>query len=262
MFKRRIIPVFYLQSGLLVRSEVFNIHQYIGHPVGHADRMTNWDVDELVILDISKDTATYEILREDQMFKGSRDLVDFIQKVANSASVPLTFGGGIRTFDDVRQRILHGADKVAVNTLLAEAPDVVSHAVRVFGSQAIVASIDYKVVDGEPMVYTGHGKTSTGIDAMEWARRAQDVGAGEILLNSIDRDGTARGFDVESIGAVVSSVDIPVICCGGAGHQSHFRKVLEQTDVAAVGAGNFFHFTENSYPRLKEYLRQSSNQIR
>jgi cyclase len=262
MLKRRIIPVLYLKDGLMVRSQNFETHQIIGHPLTHVTRMTQWDVDELIIVDISANANSYDIFREDQKFKGARDLLQFIAGVAETCAMPLAFGGNIRSFDDIHARILNGADKVTVNSLLAEAPDVVSEAAAKFGSQAIVASIDYRVVEGRASVFTRFGKADQNCAPADWARRAEDIGAGEIFLNAIDRDGTARGFDLDMAKQVAESVSIPVIVCGGAGHQRHFRALLDDTPVAAIAAGNIFHFTENAYPNLKRYLRSVRNDIR
>jgi len=246
----------------MVRSEVFSVHNIIGNPISHVERLTEWDVDELILVDISSRQGIYDIRRDDHKLQGSSDLMGFITMIAETCGVPLTFGGHIRTFEDVYTRILNGADKVAINSAIVVTPELVTEAAHAFGSQAVVVSIDYRLVEGTPIVFTNWGKTNTEVDVVTWAKKAEDLGAGEILLNSIDRDGTAQGYDIGTINEVVKAVEIPIIACGGAGHQSHFKKCFEETDAAAVAAGNIFHFTENAYPRAKKYLRQHRSDIR
>lgn len=247
----------------MVRSELFREHNIIGNPMVHVERMVEWDVDELIIIDITEgEDIKYDIYRDDYRQKGAKDLLDFILRAASECRIPLTFGGRIRTFDDIRLRILNGADKVSVNTAMAENAGLVTQAAHAFGSQAVIVSVDYRMVDGKPHVFTHHARTDTGADPADWAKRAQELGAGEILLNAVDRDGTAKGYDIETIERVTQAVTVPVIACGGAGHVSHFAKCFAETGAGAVAAGNIFHFTENAYPRAKKYLRERRDDIR
>ncbi|WP_341704133.1 HisA/HisF-related TIM barrel protein [Ferrovibrio sp.] len=245
----------------MVRSQGFSMHQYIGDPVSHVERMMQWDVDELIVLDIGDGEMSFEHQRTDYRTKPVATMLDFIDLIAVQCQMPLTFGGRIRTVDDIRQRIRHGADKVAVNSLLAEAPATVHEAATIFGSQAIVASIDYRIVDGVAKVFAG-GRRAVDADAVSWARRAADHGVGEILLNAMDRDGTATGYDLGVINAVAEAVEIPVIACGGAGHQRHFLDVYQKTAASAAAAGNIYHFKENAYPLAKEFLKRQLPDIR
>ncbi|MGH7003863.1 MAG: HisA/HisF-related TIM barrel protein, partial [Alphaproteobacteria bacterium] len=153
MLKRRLVPVLYLLDGWMVRSQEFKEHQYIGDPVLHVERMMDWDVDELIVLDIGRGNMTFEHHRHDYRHKPVVSLFDFIQRVSLECRIPLTFGGRIRTVEDVRVRIQHGADKVSVNTMLAEVPQAVTEAVRMFGSQAIVGSVDFRRIDGAMRVF-------------------------------------------------------------------------------------------------------------
>lgn len=262
MLKRRLIPVLYLMDGQMVRSETFSWHQAIGNPMIHVERLVEWDVDELIVLDISRNAPIYDVGRIDTRRGGAVDLMDFVSKIAADCNIPLTFGGRIRTLDGIRAIIQNGADKITLNSALVETPDLVSRAAHTFGSQAIVASADYRITDGGARVFTHHGTRDTGRDPVTWAHWVAEMGAGEILLTAIDRDGTARGYDLETIDRVGSAVEIPVIACGGAGHQSHFARVLAETAASAVAAGNIFHFTENAYPRAKTYLRRQREDIR
>jgi cyclase len=254
MLKRRLIPVLYLKGGYIVRSELFKIHQIMGYPVPHVSRLNEWDVDELIVLDIG--TGDYEINRSDHKEKGAASLLELIHMIAVTCAIPLTFGGRIRTVDDIRERIQNGADKVVVNSGFADRPELVTEAAESFGSQAIVVNADYRMVDGEARVFTHHAQKDTGTGVVDWAKRAVDLGAGEIFINAVDRDGTATGYDLDTINKVVAAVEAPVIACGGAGHQSHFGKCFAESGASGVAAGNIFHFTENAYPRAKTYLRE------
>lgn len=247
----------------MVRSETFSLHQPIGDPVHHVRRLVDWDVDELIVIDIgAADEITFEHHRADYRFKPVRTMGEFINLIAIECHIPLTFGGRIRSVEDVRRRIQGGADKVAVNRLLFDDPAMVTALARSFGSQAIVASVDYRVVDGKAQVYIDHGKQPVSSDPVNWGSRAVDLGCGEILLNAIDRDGTAIGYDFDTVEAVVEAVNAPVIACGGAGHQRHFGEIFERTGASAAAAGNIFHFKESAYPLAKRYLRQIFSDIR
>ncbi|MEQ8667397.1 MAG: HisA/HisF-related TIM barrel protein [Rhodospirillales bacterium] len=262
MLKRRVIVVLYLLDGFMTRSEVFRIHQLLGHPIHHVERLVEWDVDELIVIDISTDTPKFDTDRDDYRYKGPKDLLGFIHQISSNCRIPLTFGGRIRTMEDIQLRIQNGADKVTLNAVLDESPDLVREAAEKFGSQAIVASIDFTRDGDTAEVVTHHATKRQGVTPVEWAKRAEKLGAGEIFLNAVDRDGKASGFDVDVIQSVVDAVSIPVIACGGAGHPRHFLACLEQTNVAAVAAGNTFHFTENAYPNLKTFLKSKRDDIR
>ena len=264
MLKRRFIPVLFLQNGWIVRSESFAIHQVIGSPFPHVERMMEWDVDELIVLDISRgEDAGFAHGRLDHIDRGgSQSLREFVEQIASVARIPLTFGGRIRSLEDIAERIRWGADKVCLNTMILNDTSTVRDAAKIFGSQALVASIDYRIVDGTAVAFGDHGGACTGILVSDLAKRAQDSLVGEIFLNSIDRDGRATGYDLDTIDQVVGAVDLPVIVCGGAGHQSHFLKCFQETEAAAVAAGNIFHFTENAYPRAKAYLKRRGCLVR
>lgn len=262
MYKRRLISVLFLKNGWMVRSEDFSIHQVIGDPLIHVERLVEWDVDELIILDITNDQSSFDHARSDYKHKPVDNLLAFINRIASECCIPLSFGGRIRSMDDISARILNGADKVCVNQALFDTPNLIGEAARRFGRQAIVASIDYRMVGDVPIVFSHAGKTNTGIPISEWAVKVVANGAGEILLNAADRDGRACGYDVDSIQSVVDSVPVPVVACGGAGHQRHFLECYEKTGASAVAAGNIFHFTENAYPRAKTFLKTKRVEIR
>ncbi len=246
----------------MVRSEDFSIHQIIGDPLIHVERLVEWDVDELIILDITSSDSSFDHARADYKNKPVNNLLEFINRIATECCIPLSFGGRIRNLSDIEIRIMNGADKVCLNQALFDAPNLVGEAARRFGSQAIVASIDYRIVDDAPIVFSRSGEMNTEIPVAEWAIAAESEGAGEILLNAIDRDGKACGYDTQTVEDIVSRVAIPVIACGGAGHQQHFLDCYENTGPSAVAAGNILHFTEIAYPRAKTFLKTKRHDIR
>jgi len=262
MLKNRLIPVLFLKHGFLVRSEEFRIHQNLGNPVTQVERYNAWDADELIYIDITPDDC-YDRGRDDMSIKNPNNLFDIISLVAKKCFMPLTFGGKIRTLEDIRQRMALGADKVTINTKALEYPSFISEAAKHFGSQAIIVSIDaLRHDDGSLEVFKSLGKIPTGRKPEEWAREAAERGAGEIFINSIDRDGMAEGYDIEYIQKVVESTNIPVIACGGAGHNKHFVESLLKGGASAAAAGNIFHFKEMSYILAKRALKKMDINVR
>lgn len=263
MVKRRLIPVLFLKDGWMVRSENFKTHQFIGSPVLHVERMVQWEVDELIVLNISdSNIEKFQHDRNDYRDHHISDLYSFISRIAVECRIPLTFGGKLRNFEQVKSVLLCGADKVALNTLLFESSEIVTECIRAFGSQAIIGSVDYKIIDGKPIVFSGFGKFNTNISLFDWLRSIEDLGVGEILLNSIDRDGKALGYDITTISKASDMLAVPLIACGGAGLQKHFLQCFQETNASAIAAGNIFHFTENAYPRAKDYLSKFNVNVR
>ncbi len=249
----RLIPCLLLKNGLIVRSHAFTTHQVIGNPMATVRRLSNWNVDELVLLDISGEN--FHDLRRDDFpvsYRGT-GLLDVLHEVAKVCFMPLAVGGRIRTLEDISLRLAHGADKCIINSEAVRNPDFVKQAAERFGSQCIVVSIDVKRhADGSLEVFTGDGKVPTGKKPADWAREVAGLGAGEIFLNSIDRDGTATGYDVALIKQVASAVKIPVIACGGVGSYADFAPGVLEGGASAVAAANIFHFFEISYPLAKK----------
>ncbi len=262
MYKKRLIPVLFLKDGWMVRSEGFVFHQFIGDPISHVRRMVDWDVDELILLDIGEKEFSFQHQRIDYKYKPVSSLLEFINMIASECRIPLTFGGKINSIDDIKIRIQNGADKISINTLFYKNPNVIEEAAKIFGKQAIVASIDYKIIDSSPIVFCDRGRLNTKKSVEEWAIFVENCGAGEILLNSIDRDGNAMGYDLETINVISNKVKIPVIACGGAGRKEHFLSCYSNTSVSALAAGNIFHFKENEYPNSKKYLHSKMKNIR
>ncbi|MGE0201164.1 MAG: imidazole glycerol phosphate synthase subunit HisF [Candidatus Melainabacteria bacterium] len=254
MLKKRLIPCLFLQNGFLVRSEAFTTHQLLGNAVHQVERFNAWEVDELIYIDITDD-AGYNIGRQDMKVKGDDDVLTILEKVARTCFMPLTFGGRIRTMADIQARISRGADKVTLNTAALDNPAFITESANFFGSQAIIISIDVRETSpGVYEVFADHGRRATGRTPVAWAREAERLGAGEIFLNSIDRDGLATGYDLALIRQVAEAVTIPVIACGGVGQFKHFAEGITEGRADAVAAGNIFHFTELSGKRARKEL--------
>ncbi|OGT54535.1 MAG: hypothetical protein A3E01_08940 [Gammaproteobacteria bacterium RIFCSPHIGHO2_12_FULL_63_22] len=261
MVKVRLIPVLYILNGLIVRSEGFHVHQNIGNIVNQAQRYNEWDVDELIYIDITRQ-GSYNLGRDDHRIESYSNMGEIISRIGAVCFMPLTFGGGIRTVEDAEFRIRLGADKITMNTAAIKTPQLVQQVANRFGSQAVVASIDYRVVDGEAVVHTDFGCTNSGVSVSEMVRRCIDTGAGEILLTCIDRDGMASGYDLRTTASVVSMSKVPVVACGGAGDFHDFVELARETGVSGIAAGNIFHFTERSYPRAKQLLAREGINVR
>ncbi len=250
MLAKRIIPCLDVDRGRVVKGVRFLNLKDAGDPVEVAKRYEEEGADELVFLDI---TASAE---------GREIMIEVVRRVAETVFMPFTVGGGIRSVEDMRRILEAGADKVSINTAAVKNPKLVEEGARVFGSQCIVVAIDAKRRDGGWEVYINGGRTPTGLDAVEWARRVESLGAGEILLTSMDRDGTKEGYDVELCRAVAEAVSIPVIASGGAGTKEHFYEVFKEGKADAALAASLFHFREVSIPDLKDYLARRGIRVR
>ena len=262
MLKNRLIPCLFLKNGHLVRSEKFSFHQLLGDPLHQVDRINSWSADELIYVDISNEEY-YDLRRDDMRIKSMPTIFRIIEEVSKTCFVPLTVGGNIKTIDDIRQRLKLGADKIIINTITHENPSFITESARIFGNQCIVVGIDVKKNDaGNYEVYSHHGKKTTGRDPVVWAKEVESLGAGEIFLNSIDRDGTAEGYDTELIRLVAEKVNIPVIACGGVGTFEDFKEGIAQGKASAVAAGNIFNFTENSVIQAKKSMLMSGVNVR
>ena len=252
MYAKRIIPCLDVKNGRVVKGVNFVNLIDAGDPVECAKVYNQAGADELVFLDI---TASSD----------ARDtVVDMVKAVAASVFIPFTVGGGIRTVEDFRKILNAGADQVAVNSAAIKRPELISEAADKFGSQCVVCAIDAKRrSDGDGWtIYLNGGRVDTGIDAIEWAKKAEALGAGEILLTSMDCDGTKAGYDLELTKTVSESVKIPVIASGGAGTMEHFADAFEKGKADAVLAASLFHFKEIEIMDLKKYLRDKGESVR
>ncbi|MDZ4826259.1 MAG: imidazole glycerol phosphate synthase cyclase subunit [Actinomycetota bacterium] len=265
MLKTRLIPCLLLMNGRLVRSEQFAEHQVIGYPLHEVARFSEWAVDELIYLDISRpdgDVVGYDIGRDDHKVDDLRSALEILEHVSRTCFMPLTFGGHIRSLDDMQVLLASGADKISVNTAAFDTPDLVTAGSRRFGNQAIVVGIDVlRNTDGRSEVYVDCGRRSTGLRPQEWAREVEGLGAGEILLQSIDRDGTGAGYDLELIGEVSAAVNIPVVALGGVGTYEHLAAAVA-AGASAVAAANIFHFKELSDRNAKRALQRAGVEVR
>lgn len=244
MLAKRIIACLDVRDGSVVKGVNFEGLQYAGEPAALAARYNEEGIDELVILDV---TATIE---------ERRALESTIRAVSSRLFIPLTVGGGIRTEADAALAMESGADKVSINSAALADPSLISRLAARYGSQAVVVAVDAREEDGAFAVHARSGSARTGRDAVEWAREAEDRGAGEILLTSMDRDGTRSGFDCTLTAAVSTAVNIPVIASGGAGNFQHFVDVLTTGLADAALAASIFHYSEHGVGDLKQHLRR------
>ena len=251
MLSRRIIPCLDVKDGRVVKGTNFVSLRDAGDPVELAAFYDRELADELVFLDI---TASSD---------GRNTMVDVVRRTASQVFIPFTVGGGIRSVDDIRTMLHAGADKVSLNTAAVKAPALIAEGAKSFGSQCIVLAVDAKRCgSGKWEVYINGGRTPTGLDVMEWIRRGVDLGAGEILLTSMDCDGTKDGYDNELNRAVSELVEVPVIASGGAGTLPHFADALVKGKADAVLAASVFHYGEFSIRQTKEYLRNQGIEVR
>jgi imidazole glycerol-phosphate synthase subunit HisF len=249
MLARRIIPCLDVDAGRVVKGVHFEALRDAGDPVEQAARYDAEGADELVFLDISAAPAA------------RRTTLDMVSRVAESIFIPFTVGGGIRSVADAGDALRSGADKIAVNTAAVRIPALVSHLAESFGSQCIVAAVDVKRVEGRLTVMVNGGREATELEGVEWCARLQTLGAGEILLTSMDKDGTGSGYDLPLITAVTREVDIPVIASGGAGSLAHLAEALE-AGAHGVLAATMFHYQESSLPQARTYLRELGYSVR
>ena len=250
MLKKRIIPCLDIKNGRTVKGINFIDIRDAGDPVELAKKYVNDGADELVFLDI---TATDE---------KRKTLAALVTKIAKEINIPFTVGGGINSVEDAAAIIKAGADKISINSSAVKRPALIKEIADQFGSQAVVTAIDTKFENGEWMVYVNGGKVATGIKTVDWALQAEDLSAGEILLTSMNNDGTKEGFAINITKAVSEAITIPIIASGGAGEKEHFKNVFEQTKATAALAASIFHFNEIPIPRLKQYLREQNIAIR
>lgn len=250
MLTKRIIPCLDVKEGRVVKGVSFVELRDAGDPVELAKFYDEQGADELVFLDIS---ASHE---------GKETMVEVVRIVATELSIPFTVGGGIRTLDDMKRMLRAGADKVSLNTAALDRPELIKEGADFFGAQCIVVAIDAKRNGDSWDVYTHGGRNRTEWDAVEWAKKAVALGAGELLLTSMDSDGQKDGFDVALTKAVREAVEVPVIASGGAGNREHFKEVFEQADADAALAASIFHYKETSVREVKQYLREEGVNVR
>jgi cyclase len=250
MLKKRIIPCLDIQDGRTVKGINFLNIRDAGDPIELAKRYVQDGADELVFLDI---TATIE---------KRKTLSELVRKIAKEINIPFTVGGGINSLEDAKAVILAGADKVSINSSAVKNPALIEEIANEFGNQCVVVAIDTKKENDIWTVFVHGGKTPTGIKTSDWAKQVEALGAGEILLTSMNNDGTKNGFALDISNEISNLVNIPVIASGGAGSKVHFKDVFEQTQVSAALAASIFHFGEIPIPELKSYLKTNNIAVR
>ena len=250
MLARRIIPCLDVKDGRVVKGVRFLNLRDAGSPAEAAKRYEEQKADELVFLDI---TASYEM---------RKTMLDVVKKTAECVFIPFTVGGGIKTIGEIRQLLKAGCDKVSINTQAVKNPEFIKKASKRFGSQCIVVAIDAKKKVAGWEVYINGGRTPTGIDAIEWAKEVESYGAGEILLTSMDYDGTQAGYDIELTKRVSESVNIPVIASGGAGELGHIYEVLTKGKADAALCASIFHYKKYTVKQVKKYLKEKGVVVR
>ncbi|MFN4227329.1 MAG: imidazole glycerol phosphate synthase subunit HisF [Candidatus Ratteibacteria bacterium] len=247
----RIIPCLDVKDGKVVKGIHFENIKVAGDPVENASFYSKEGADEIVFLDIS---ATIE---------GRKTMLDTVRKVADVVFIPFTVGGGISSLDDIEKLLSNGADKVSINTSAVRNPNLIEEAAKKFGSQCIVVAIDAKKIGSDKWeVFIESGKTPTGLDVVDWAKKVEELGAGEILLTSIDRDGTQDGYDIELTKIVSENVKIPVIASGGAGKLEHLYEVIINGKASAVLIASLLHFRILTIPQIKNYLKEKGINVR
>jgi cyclase len=262
---KRVIPCLDVANGRVVKGLHFSSIKDAGDPVQLAEKYSKEGADELIFLDITASQEQREIIKS------------LVSKVAQVINIPFTVGGGIKTLQHARDILLNGADKVAINTGAVKNPEVISELMELFGRQCVVVAIDskrnYNIEEGKNIfsedkqkfwfeVFIYGGKKGTGLDAIEWAKKVEKLGAGEILLTSIDKDGTKEGFDVLLTKSIVDSVRIPVIASGGCGKPEHMLDIFKKSNVDAALAASIFHYETHSVDRVKEFLKERGISVR
>lgn len=250
MLKKRIIPCLDIKDGRTVKGINFKQIRDAGDPVELAKRYVDQGADELVFLDI---TATLE---------KRKTLVNLVEKVAREINIPFTVGGGIRTKEDVSMLISSGADKISINSSAVKNPELITELSSLFGSQCIIVAIDTKYNGADWEVFIHGGKKPTGINTLKWSKKAEQLGAGEILLTSMNNDGTKAGFALDITADISEEINIPVIASGGAGEMVHFKDLFQQSKASAGLAASIFHYNEIAIPDLKQYLNTAKIPVR
>lgn len=250
MLKKRIIPCLDIKEGRTVKGINFKAVRDAGDPIELAQRYVREGADELVFLDI---TATVE---------KRKTLLELVKKIASEINIPFTVGGGINSLEDAKNIISAGADKISINSSAILYPELITEIANEFGNQSVVLAIDTKFVDDKWMVFRSGGKIATGLTTIEWAKKCVSLGAGEILLTSMNNDGTKSGFALDITKQIAECVSVPVIASGGAGNNQHFADIFQQTKATGALAASVFHYGQISIPQLKEFLNKQNISIR
>jgi len=247
---KRIIPCLDIKDRVVVKGVNFKSLEYAGDAIELSMKYYKDLADELVFLDI---TATEE---------KRKTLIELVKEIAKVIRIPFTVGGGISTLENIHELLFAGADKVSLNTIAVKNKSLISEAAKKFGSQAIVTAVDVNLINGKYEVFIKAGKEATGLDGVEWCKELQDLGAGELLITSMNKDGTKSGFDLEFLSKVEKSVSIPIIASGGAGKKEDFRDLFTDSGISAGLAASLFHYNILLIPELKKYLSENDIKVR
>lgn len=250
MLKKRLIACLLWNNGFIVQSVNFRHTNSVGNAITAVDFFHTWAIDEIIILDVSRDDSQRE------------KFFEVIQELSNRLFIPLTVGGKIKDTETIKRLFRLGADKISINTAAVKTPSLIQEAATMFGNQAVVVSVDAKLSDGKYEVYVNQGSEPVGLDPVTWAKEAEKRGAGEIFLTSIDRDGSRKGYDLELTKNVSENVSIPVIASGGVGEWQHFVDGVLIGRADAVSAANIFHYFEQSTKKAKDYMLASGIEVR
>jgi cyclase len=263
MKKKRIIPLLLHKEGWLVQSKKFSEYKKLGNPQKAVQRLSEWDSDELIYLDISKNEI-YSTNRSDTAAPEYQNLTELLSEVSKVSRMPITVGGGIKTLHDIELRLRAGADKITLNRAAIANPTLIELASREFGRQCIVVSVDYEEINEKRILRVDNqsGSKRNPQEVLDWLLKVEELGAGEVLLNSVSRDGMKSGYDILFLGQVAERLSIPVIACGGAGNWEHMAEVLTDTNVDAVAAANIFHFQDQSVFLARKHLLSKGLPVR
>ena len=271
--KTRLIPILLYRDGFIVKSRQFKIFQTVGNPFSQVARYNKWNLDELIYLNISNDKTFFQNSDEQTTSSTSSglkflpnkkiDVFEFVNILSKNCFMPLAYGGGINTVEMAQKILKKGADKIVINTAAFNNNDFITDCAQKFGSQAVIISIDCKKKLDKYIVFIENGKVDTGVELVDWVRRVEKLGAGEILINSIDKDGEGLGFDKDLCKLSVDNANIPIIVCGGGGKIEHFTEIFkESAPPHGLAAANIFQFTENSYQNIKRELKKCKINLR
>jgi cyclase len=261
MKKKRVIPVLLLRDNWLVQSKNFSDYKKIGNPIAGVQRFSDWDADELIYLDISKGES-FSSSRKDTNHPDFNSAMDALSEVCKAASMPITIGGGIKSLNDIEKRLALGADKISINTQAIMNPKLIEDAAKEFGSQCVVVSIDYSLENNTPQVWNRNIEKGSLPKLDEGVLKSEALGAGEFLINCVDRDGMKTGYDIDTISVIANITKVPVIGCGGAGSWGDMYELMDATNVDGVAAANIFHFQDQSIYLARRELHQKGQPVR
>lgn len=253
--KNRLIVIIFLKNGNVVQSKLFKQHKVVGDPYTIIERLSTWNADEVIYLNIRPELS--DLSRQDKKIKYQNDFDKIIQFVAKRAFMPLTVGGGIKSLKDVEKYFEMGADKVSINSEITNNPKLVYNSSKIYGSQSIVASIDVKLNNKIYSAFINGGKKKVILKLEDYIKKIEDLGAGELLINNIDKDGIGDGYDLNLLSLIKNISKLPIIFTGGVGEFSHLQEGI-QNNLNAIAAGNIFHYTENSYYEAIKFLYENN----